>query len=126
MARWKWGFLLLVAVAMFLSGCFDAAIAAPIHPDEYGPNWSAIAKWLGSAFLALVALYAKGVERRVTKIEEIADRLQRSLDRDYHVKAEIDRRFDRVDDGIGSIHERLDRLHLPSGFASRGPRIDEE
>lgn len=111
LARWKWGFL-LVAVLAFLSGCYDALAAPATYPDD-GPNWSAIAKWAAGALLALVAFYAKSVESRVTKLEEVAQALQRSLDRDYHVKSDIDRRFDRVDGAIEGVHERLDNLRLP-------------
>jgi hypothetical protein len=125
-ARWKWGFL-LVAVLAFLSGCYDALAAPASYPND-GPNWSAIAKWAASALLALVAFYAKALERRVTKLEEIAAALQRSLDRDYLVKPEVKAEFDklerRMNSGFGDLNARLDSINVPR--ARRLHMADEE
>ena len=71
--------------------------------------------------IALVGAYAKGVESRVTKLEQRVDSsstritdLRELLKSEYHDKEEISERFDKVDRSIAALHRRLDYLRIPA------------
>lgn len=114
--RWR-GLVFALGVALYAWGIAGAA-ASPFDGASYGPDWSLIAKGLIGLVMAVGAAYAKGLERRVTKIEAMASELQRSLDRDYHSKQELAAQFAGIHASITAVHRRLDYLRLPSVFAS--------
>lgn len=116
--RWWGGW---VAVFLGLAMLAGTAFAAPAVLPVYGPDWRMIALGAIALIPTLLGLYAVQVERRVTRIEAAVaaaqaanSALQRSLDREYHTKADTDRRFDRIDESVAAVHRRLDFLRIPA------------
>ena len=118
--RWMALCALIAGLAVYSMGSVAAA-AMQAHPAA-GPDWSVIAMW-AIGLLGVIGGIVLGLfDRRVTRIEERGDTLQRALDREYHTKTDIDRRFDKLDRSVDAFHRRLDRLGVPSVFPSQDER----
>lgn len=78
--------------------------------NSIGPDWQFIAVSLIGLVVTLIGAYAKSISTRVTKLETDQSNLHALVKGDYPTRAEINQSFNRVEQSLGAISSRLDRM----------------
>lgn len=73
----------------------------------------------------MVGAFATGLSKRLDRAEAVTAAVQRAIDRDYHTKSDIDKRFDRVDQSVSALHRRLDFMRVPQAAQIRSTYQDD-
>lgn len=87
---------------------------------ETGPSWEVISTAaiiliasLTSVIVGMVASYAKGLGKRVDKLEDGHDELKSMVLKDYHTKLEVGQLLADLKSSLIAVHDRLDRAGFP-------------
>lgn len=134
MQRWCWPCLVLGLGLMMLTGVASAQAGI----EDAGFTTRDLIVGLLALVMSLGGAYFAGMRSRLDKIEESLEefqdamraaekvnaeavaKLERTVLRDYHSKAEVAADLGRIERAVEAVHRRLDRLNVPAAPPNGG------